>query len=849
MNRKSSRILSFFIALTLIVSSLWGILSPNVIADAGVSVTSIAVSVKAPVVRDFCYVEDFEVTPSAAGSVTVVSAEWYDATDKIIIDDDYRFVFDHKYCLCVVLKPNDGYSFEFDNGNNYTGTATCNSIAVTEANSSSTVRSNLYLMSAEFTPELINLSLVGIEGSLPSPDLTGSTSQYTTSYNTMENPFDYSSSEIYWYDVTADEPLSEYDYFIDGHDYVLQAYLVPKGNYTITYDSSDNYVGEAKCLGEAPAVARRVEQDSVVLYMESVVFTAHMSPITTINITNLPRVYAGDFATTEGIKIETDPKDGRSTAGMSWYDLTAQETLSPYDMFEENHEYVLRVELCANYGHYFRYDDSFNFLDEAFFDGEEAALAVHKSKVDYCYLYDSMAIESSPIKAVVPTPITEVDIAYDMIPADGIACVGPSVTITTNPADTAALSTAYTNESVFWLNASGTVLDEEDFFEYGEEYYLVTALESKNGYTFKIDPNTYMYTGTATYNGEPSYIAGRDYSMASILLVYTNPIRALYAVNVEIEGGDSTCSASASVTAADIGDFVSLTATAGEEYVFVGWECNEVDASSGTFNMPKSSVTVTAVFEKITYDVTFEMNGHGTAVAPQTVEHGSTASEPSAPSEDGWTFDGWYQDSGLNTAYDFATPVTKDTVVYAKWTEITYALAAEDIETKVWILGSSEALNYTIHRSENDDQTYNNLVSVSCGPKTAMPAAFTTLSTSDMRTQTGSLKLSILPSFLNTLEVGTYTLKVNFVDGFVTFDFEIKAADPTPTPSPSPTPNPDPTNIPTPTPTNSPDPKTNPQGNTTQTGEALSWMPIAGGVLVAGAVALSLISLRKRNKN
>ncbi len=48
---------------------------------------------------------------------------------------------------------------------------------------------------------------------------------------------------------------------------------------------------------------------------------------------------------------------------------------------------------------------------------------------------------------------------------------------------------------------------------------------------------------------------------------------------------------------------------------------------------------------------------------------GSKVAKPEDPVRDGYTFAGWYADEALSEAYDFGSPVNKDTVLYAKWTE------------------------------------------------------------------------------------------------------------------------------------------------------------------------------------
>lgn len=82
--------------------------------------------------------------------------------------------------------------------------------------------------------------------------------------------------------------------------------------------------------------------------------------------------------------------------------------------------------------------------------------------------------------------------------------------------------------------------------------------------------------------------------------------------------------------------------------------------------------------EVTTYTVTFEMNGVGTAPAAQTVTEGGTVSEPTAPTAEGYTFDGWYKDAALTTPWDFETDtVTTNTTIYAKWTIKSYTVTFE----------------------------------------------------------------------------------------------------------------------------------------------------------------------------
>ena len=67
--------------------------------------------------------------------------------------------------------------------------------------------------------------------------------------------------------------------------------------------------------------------------------------------------------------------------------------------------------------------------------------------------------------------------------------------------------------------------------------------------------------------------------------------------------------------------------------------------------------------------VVFRSNG-GSAVPEQRVQDNSRARKPADPTREGYTFDGWFVDSGLTSLYDFNTPVTKSITLYAGWTEI-----------------------------------------------------------------------------------------------------------------------------------------------------------------------------------
>ena len=71
------------------------------------------------------------------------------------------------------------------------------------------------------------------------------------------------------------------------------------------------------------------------------------------------------------------------------------------------------------------------------------------------------------------------------------------------------------------------------------------------------------------------------------------------------------------------------------------------------------------------YTVSFNTDG-GSTVVSQEINEGETATRPTTnPTKEGYTFVDWYSDAGLSTIYDFSTPITEETTIYAKWEIIT----------------------------------------------------------------------------------------------------------------------------------------------------------------------------------
>ena len=93
------------------------------------------------------------------------------------------------------------------------------------------------------------------------------------------------------------------------------------------------------------------------------------------------------------------------------------------------------------------------------------------------------------------------------------------------------------------------------------------------------------------------------------------------------------------------------------------------------------------------YTVTFNTDG-GTDVAPQNVDHGTKATKPANPTKTGYTFAGWYTEA--DTEFDFNTPITSATTLYAKWNANQYTITLR----QQWGDGGTETA--TVHFDNND---------------------------------------------------------------------------------------------------------------------------------------------------
>lgn len=104
-----------------------------------------------------------------------------------------------------------------------------------------------------------------------------------------------------------------------------------------------------------------------------------------------------------------------------------------------------------------------------------------------------------------------------------------------------------------------------------------------------------------------------------------------------------------------------------ENHTFAGWYNGDekFDFDADTTNAP-NVLNLVAKWDINQYTVQF-VSEHSDAPTSQNVPYNGTAKDPGKLTAEGYTFDDWYTDATYSTKFDFSTPITGDTKVYAKW--------------------------------------------------------------------------------------------------------------------------------------------------------------------------------------
>ena len=109
------------------------------------------------------------------------------------------------------------------------------------------------------------------------------------------------------------------------------------------------------------------------------------------------------------------------------------------------------------------------------------------------------------------------------------------------------------------------------------------------------------------------------------------------------------------------------------EGTFDGWYFDPEfeNPYSGDETMPKGGLVLYAKRVGVTHEVKFMDSMTDTVYDTQSVEDRDCVEIPDIPEKRGYVFDGWYTERACTNAFDYTTPITGDTTVYAKWIQST----------------------------------------------------------------------------------------------------------------------------------------------------------------------------------
>ncbi|EAF2256914.1 LPXTG cell wall anchor domain-containing protein [Listeria monocytogenes] len=122
-------------------------------------------------------------------------------------------------------------------------------------------------------------------------------------------------------------------------------------------------------------------------------------------------------------------------------------------------------------------------------------------------------------------------------------------------------------------------------------------------------------------------------------------------------------------------------------YTFIGWYDAETGGNKWNFatnKMPAKNMTLYARFSLKAYTATFNVEDTTTT---QAVDYEALIEEPTAPTKEGHTFDGWYDAETGGNKWDFAANkmLAKDVTLYARFTVKSYTvtLNGEAVTTQI----------------------------------------------------------------------------------------------------------------------------------------------------------------------
>ena len=205
---------------------------------------------------------------------------------------------------------------------------------------------------------------------------------------------------------------------------------------------------------------------------------------------------------------------------------------------------------------------------------------------------------------------------------------------------------------------------EATFTADGTTFAPAQTIDRGGKFTEPAAPSKENHTFAGWYNGDEKFDFDADTTNdPNVLELVAKWEKSKYTVKFVSEHGDAPTSQNVKYngTANDPGKLSE------DGYTFIGWYTDDTYDTEFDFTQPiTGNTTVYAKWTANDYEVSF-ITEHGDAPASQNVKYNGTASNPGTLTEEGYTFIGWYTDHTCTTEFNFSTPITGNTTVYAKW--------------------------------------------------------------------------------------------------------------------------------------------------------------------------------------
>ena len=236
--------------------------------------------------------------------------------------------------------------------------------------------------------------------------------------------------------------------------------------------------------------------------------------------------------------------------------------------------------------------------------------------------------------------------------------------------------TAVSNASSYTLkiyNSAGTTLLDTISLANSLTSYTVTS--AAGSFETIADGTNYQLSMTAVGTG--NYVTSDESAKSSVTTL------ASFAVTYSANGSTSGTTPASQVKVEGVS--LQLATNSGTlartGYTFAGWNTQAdgegTDYAAGASYATDANLALFAKWSPDTFTITYSYNGAdgGTQPATDSYTNGGTAVTLPTPSKTGYTFGGWYDNSGLTgSAVTSPYSPSSDVTLYAKWTGQTYTV-------------------------------------------------------------------------------------------------------------------------------------------------------------------------------